>query len=43
MEEIAKLFVLLVVIALFIALVKEGPRGAKQWWRSKFLGEPTRG
>jgi len=42
MEEIAKLFVLLVFIALFIALVKEGPGGAERWWRSKFLGKASR-
>lgn len=43
MEEIAKLLVLLVFIALFIALVKEGPGGAARWWRAKFLGQATRG
>jgi hypothetical protein len=39
MEEIAKLFVLLIFISLFIALVKHGPEGPEKWWRAKFLGE----
>jgi hypothetical protein len=38
-EEIAKLLVLLVFIALFIQLVKHGPAGPKAWLRAKFLGE----
>lgn len=42
MEEIAKLFVLVVFIALFIALVKHGPAGPKMWFKAKFLGEPVR-
>lgn len=40
-EEIAKLFVLLVFVALFIQLVKHGTEGPKMWWRAKFLGEPV--
>ena len=40
MEEIAKLFVLLVFIALFIQLVKHGTDGPRLWWEAKFLGEP---
>jgi hypothetical protein len=39
MEEMAKLLVLLVFIALFIQLVKHGPAGPKAWWRAKFLGQ----
>jgi hypothetical protein len=38
-EELAKLFVLLVFIALFIQLVKHGPAGPKLWLRAKFFGE----
>jgi hypothetical protein len=43
MEEIAKLLVLAVFAALFIAFVKLGPEGPKAWWKAKFLGEPTVG
>lgn len=39
MEEIAKLLVLLVFIALFIQLVKHGPSGPKRWFDAKFLGQ----
>lgn len=39
MEEVAKLFVLLVAIALFIQLVKHGPSGPEVWFRAKFLGQ----
>lgn len=39
MEEVAKLFVLLVLVALFIQTVKHGPGGASAWLRAKFLGE----
>lgn len=39
MEEVAKLFVLLVFIALFIQLVKHGPAGPKMWVRAKLLGQ----
>jgi hypothetical protein len=38
-EEIAKLLVLLVFVALFIQLVKHGPAGPAAWWRAKFLGQ----
>lgn len=41
MEEVAKLFVLLIFIALSVQLVKRGPAGASAWWRAKFLGEVT--
>jgi hypothetical protein len=40
MEEIAKLFVLLVALALFMALAQHGSGGASAWWRAKFLGQP---
>lgn len=39
MEEVAKLFVLLFFVALFVQLVKHGPAGPKDWWRAKFLGQ----
>lgn len=39
MEEVAKLLVLLVFIALFIQLVKHGPAGPQAWFRAKFLGQ----
>jgi hypothetical protein len=39
MEEVAKLLVLLVFIALFIQLVKHGPSGPKDWFEAKFLGQ----
>jgi len=39
MEEVAKLLVLLVLIALFIQLVKHGPAGPHAWLRAKFLGQ----
>ncbi|MDX6609025.1 MAG: hypothetical protein QOF85_950 [Solirubrobacterales bacterium] len=41
MEEIAKLLVLAVLAALLIAFIKQGPKGPKSWWRSKFLGEAS--
>lgn len=40
MEEAAKLLVLLVAIALFMALAENGTAGASAWWRAKFLGQP---
>lgn len=43
MEEIAKIVVILVFIALFIQLVKHGPSGPSMWLRSKFLGQPPQG
>ena len=43
MEEVAKLLVLLVFIALFIQLVKHGTAGPKAWWEAKFLGNPEAG
>lgn len=42
MEEIAKLLVLAVAAALFMAFVQHGSEGPKAWWQSKFLGEETR-
>ena len=42
MEEIAKLLVVLVFIALFIQLVKHGPAGPKMWFNAKFLGQVNR-
>lgn len=42
MEEVAKLLVLGVFIALFISLVKHGPNGMRDWWRAKFLGQPPK-
>lgn len=39
MEEVAKVLVLGVFIACFIALVKKGPAGPKQWFEAKFLGQ----
>lgn len=39
MEELAKIFVLLVFVALFIQLVKHGPAGPRAWWDAKFLGQ----
>jgi hypothetical protein len=43
MEEIAKLLVVGVFIALFIQTVKHGPAGPKMWWRAKFLGQLSQG
>ena len=40
MEELAKVLVLLVAIALFMALAEHGTGGVSAWWRAKFLGEP---
>lgn len=40
MEELAKLFILLIAIALFIQLVRHGTPGPKHWLKAKFLGEP---
>jgi hypothetical protein len=39
MEEVAKIFVLLVMIAIAIAFLLRGPAGARAWWRAKFLGQ----
>jgi hypothetical protein len=39
MEGVAKLLVLLVLIALFIQLLKHGPAGPKLWLKAKYLGE----
>lgn len=42
MEEIAKLLVLGVLIAVAIAYVRLGPTGAKGWWEAKFYGHPMK-
>lgn len=39
MEEIAKLFILLIAVALFIQLVKHGPAGPKMWVAAKLTGQ----
>lgn len=39
MEELAKLFILLIAVALFIQLVKRGTGGPTHWLKVKFLGE----
>jgi hypothetical protein len=39
MEGTAKLFVLLILIALFIQLVKHGPAGPRMWVNAKLLGQ----
>lgn len=39
MEELAKLIVLGVVIALFVQYMRHGPAGPKRWWEAKFLGQ----
>ena len=41
MEGVAKLAVGLIFVAIFIQLVKRGPQGAREWYRAKFLGQPT--
>lgn len=38
MQELAQLLVWLLVIALAIVAIQDGPAGLRQWWRSKFLG-----
>ncbi|MFL5901242.1 MAG: hypothetical protein ACJ75S_08605 [Solirubrobacterales bacterium] len=38
MEELARLLLLLVAVALVINLIKHGPDGAKKWLAAKFLG-----
>lgn len=39
MEELAKIFVLLICIALFIQLAKHGTGGPRAWWDAKYLGQ----
>lgn len=39
MNELAELLVWLLVIALAIVAIKDGPGGLKQWMRAKFLGK----
>lgn len=41
MEGVAKLFIGLTFIALFVQLIKRGPGGAGDWFRAKFLGQPA--
>ena len=38
MEELSRLLLLLVAVALVINLIKHGPDGAKAWLAAKFLG-----
>lgn len=40
MDELAQLLVWLLVIALAIVAIQDGPAGVKQWFRAKFLGRP---
>lgn len=42
MEELAKLLVLGVFAALFMAYLKHGPAGPRMWWEAKYLGEPRK-
>lgn len=43
MEGVAKLAIGLIFVSVFIQLVKRGPAGARDWFRAKFLGQPTLG
>jgi hypothetical protein len=38
-EQFARLLLLLVVAALALALVRDGPGGPTRWLKAKFLGE----
>jgi hypothetical protein len=38
MEQLARLFLLLLFLAVLINLVARGPRGVSEWMRAKFLG-----
>jgi hypothetical protein len=38
MEELARLFLLLIAVALVINLIKHGPAGVRAWLGAKFLG-----
>ncbi len=38
MEELSRLLLLLVAVALVINLIKHGPDGVKKWLAAKFLG-----
>lgn len=38
MEELSRLLLLLVAVALVINLIKHGPDGVKAWLAAKFLG-----
>jgi len=37
-EELSRLLLLLMVVALVINLIKHGPDGVKKWLAAKFLG-----
>lgn len=37
-EQLARVFIALLVIALVISVIQGGPTGARQWIRAKFLG-----
>lgn len=39
MEELAKLFILLIAVALFLQLVKHGTAGPKMWISAKLAGQ----
>jgi hypothetical protein len=41
MEELSRLVLLLIAVALVINLIKHGPAGAKAWLGAKFLGHPA--
>ena len=38
MEELSRLLILLIAVALVINLIKHGPAGVKAWLEAKFLG-----
>lgn len=38
MEELARVLLLLIAVALVINLIKNGPEGVKAWLAAKFLG-----
>jgi hypothetical protein len=40
-EGFARLAVAMMFVAIFIQMVKRGPAGAGEWFRAKFLGQPT--
>lgn len=39
MEQLARLLLGLLALALFLQLVQHGPGGAGRWLKAKFLGE----
>jgi hypothetical protein len=42
-EELARLFLAFLAVALLIQVVSRGPAGAADWLRAKFLGKTPKG